>query len=303
MKISSRALIYISILAGVSPAASKCLSGSWVLDYEGDCDRETLVQVFNDQVFGVEGATSDACIGITAEQELDAQLAEANPSTDIETLCAGIYKSQSEVAFTDILKKDDDYKFEAEFFLGNTQLQEEVETTFEREDRRATSVLKQDGEAVRVHFQGKAQTSKTGWPNLPNFKSSVVDSNGGATCTTNAAMCCWPKDRQANDNNGNCAANTYSKNCVNEDPGDNTDLCFVDESKGAASTGLSGDGLVAFPDNGEGAVHCHGLAWANDPADASSRYKGNSLFFVSMFDHMYQRGYVENIPGAPMCAW
>ncbi|KAL7531765.1 hypothetical protein ACHAXR_005425 [Thalassiosira sp. AJA248-18] len=25
------------------------------------------------------------------------------------------------------------------------------------------------------------------------------------------------------------------------------------------------------------------------------------MFFVSMYDHMYQRGYVKNIPGAPMC--
>merc|ERR1711862_335283 len=31
-------------------------------------------------------------------------------------------------------------------------------------------------------------------------------------------------------------------------------------------------------------------------------YKGNLLFYVSMYDHMTQRGYVRNIPGAPMCA-
>ena len=31
-------------------------------------------------------------------------------------------------------------------------------------------------------------------------------------------------------------------------------------------------------------------------------YKGNNLFYMSMYDHMYQRGYVRNVPGAPMCA-
>merc|ERR1712045_187647 len=30
--------------------------------------------------------------------------------------------------------------------------------------------------------------------------------------------------------------------------------------------------------------------------------KGNNLFYVSMYDHMHQRGYVRNVPGAPMCA-
>jgi hypothetical protein len=132
----------------------------------------------------------------------------------------------------------------------------------------------------------------------------VTDADGLATCTTNAAMCCWPKDRQANDNNGNCATE-YDENCVDKDPADNTDLCFVDLDRGNQSTGFdSTDSTIVFPgDNnqGEGAIHCHGLAWSNDVNDHTARYKGNNLFFVSMFDHMYQRGYVKNVPGAPMC--
>jgi len=125
------------------------------------------------------------------------------------------------------------------------------------------------------------------------------------TCTTNAAMCCWPKDRQANDNNGNCAKE-YDVNCVDKDVADNTDLCFVDLERGNASTGSDSgvDTTLVYPgdnDQGEGAIHCHGLAWSNDVNDMTARYKGNNLFFVSMYDHMYQRGYVKNIPGAPMC--
>mmetsp|Transcript_15363 Transcript_15363/g.25136 ORF Transcript_15363/g.25136 Transcript_15363/m.25136 type:complete len:992 (-) Transcript_15363:24-2999(-) len=306
MKISTRALAYISILTGTAStaAAEKCLSGSFILEYEGDCDRETLVEVFNDQVFS--GAKSSACDGVTAEEELDAQLAAAVPSTTIEEFCANIYKNQPEVSFTDILKKDDNMAYEKAFFLGHSSLQEEVETTYETADRSATSVLKEDGELVRAHYQGSAQTKKTEWPKLPNFASSGTDSNGEPTCTTNAAMCCWTKDRQANDNNGNCNSNTYSRNCVDANPGDNTDLCFVDLERGAAATGNQQSGIVSFPgdqnqDGGEGAIHCHGLAWANDVNDASARYKGNNLFFVSMYDHMYKRGYVENVPGAPMC--
>ena len=45
-----------------------------------------------------------------------------------------------------------------------------------------------------------------------------------------------------------------------------------------------------------------GFAWAEDANDPSSVYRGNSLFYVSLYDHMYTRGYVKNIPSAPMCA-
>jgi hypothetical protein len=117
-------------------------------------------------------------------------------------------------------------------------------------------------------------------------------------------MCCWPKDRQANDGNGNCAT-PYDENCVDKDPADNTNLCFADLAKGNLSSGFdSNDGFMAFPgdnNNGEGAIHCHGFAWADDEYDSISRYKANNLFFVSMYDHMHQRGYVKNIPGMPMC--
>jgi hypothetical protein len=74
--------------------------------------------------------------------------------------------------------------------------------------------------------------------------------------------------------------------------------------KGSFASGFESDGLVEFPgdgDDGEGAIHCHGYAWANDEYDPITRYRANNLFYVSMYDHMHQRGYVENIPGAPMC--
>lgn len=57
----------------------------------------------------------------------------------------------------------------------------------------------------------------------------------------------------------------------------------------------------------EDAIHCHGVAWAADDNDPISRMRFNNLFFVSMFDHMYQRGYVGDISAPandaaiPMC--
>ena len=49
---------------------------------------------------------------------------------------------------------------------------------------------------------------------------AVVDNF--ADCPLRAAMCCFTADRQANDNNGNCAK-PYDTNCINSDPADNTE--------------------------------------------------------------------------------
>jgi hypothetical protein len=71
-----------------------------------------------------------------------------------------------------------------------------------------------------------------------------------------------------------------------------------------------GNGFLTFPgdDNNnqpykaEGPTHCHGFGWVDgDVTDPSVVYRGNNLFYISMYDHMYQRGYVRNIEGAPMC--
>jgi hypothetical protein len=92
-------------------------------------------------------------------------------------------------------------------------------------------------------------------------------------------MCCWPQDRQANDGNGNCD-DPYDTECYDKDPADNTDLCFVDLSRSLQGNKLKGTGNVKFPhdtNNGEGAIHCHGFAWANDDGDFTSRFKANNF--------------------------
>ena len=43
-------------------------------------------------------------------------------------------------------------------------------------------------------------------------------------------------------------------------------------------------------DDVEGDIHCHGFAWDRAKIDAIARYRGNNLFYVSMYDHLYSRG-------------
>lgn len=172
------------------------------------------------------------------------------------------------------------------YYNGKGSWNEETETLlFPSDGTDAVNVLKQDASEVKVYYELSKESVFT-MPNLSQFDPS--------SCASHAVQCCWPRDRQANDNNGNCAS-PYDENCVDKDAGDNTDLCYNDITVDFDSVG----GFSVYDD--EGPIHCHGFAWSNDEMEASSRYKANALFFVSMYDHMYTRGYVGSIPGSPMC--
>jgi hypothetical protein len=119
------------------------------------------------------------------------------------------------------------------------------------------------------------------------------------SCKARAAMCCWVSDRQADDENGNCAT-PYDENCVNAEPSDNTDVCAVKLGRARDSNNVK-SGFTLFPGGREGKTHCHGFAWTDDEIDTSNIFKGNNLFHISAFDHLVTRGYVKNVPGAPMC--
>jgi len=108
-------------------------------------------------------------------------------------------------------------------------------------------------------------------------------------------------------NNGNCRK-PYAISCIDKDPSDNTDVCYVDLSRSSKSNHVKG-GKAIYHDNfeqadaqTEGKAHCHGFAWKKDKDSPSFVYRGNNLFYVSFYDHLLQRGYVRNVPGAPMCS-
>jgi len=112
-------------------------------------------------------------------------------------------------------------------------------------------------------------------------------------------MCCWVQDRFDDGNNdGNCDED----DCKDADPADNTDICYVDLEKSSGSNHVEGGYAVYSGSEDEGDSHCHGFAWSNDETSTDYRYRGNALFFVSMYDHLALRGYVREVPGAPMCA-
>merc|ERR1712072_911312 len=142
------------------------------------------------------------------------------------------------------------------------------------------------GEAIMEFYNTEAKTT------LLESPTAAFGDEENACAQTNAAVCCWHRDRQYFDQNGNCGP----KDCANQNPGDNTDLCWAEQ-----------DGEV-FPypgSNTEQDLHCHGFAWGMDiegEYDLNGNLKWNNLFYVSLYDHLYTRGYAESVTNDPLIA-
>jgi len=311
MRVMQRTLIAVVTASSVvSQASSSCISGGFQLKFEGECNYDSILRTFRDDVFNNPfNAPECTAQNATVEAELNSFLGGGDDDQvqqAADDLCLSAFENHvSQTTLDEIVSERDG--FIQDYFNGGTPWNEYHQTNYPTDDNGdPTNVLRSndgivgDAERVKNAFEGVAQYGVIGWPeDLSNFET--------AKCIANSVMCCWPSDRQANDNNGNCAK-PYDEKCVDADPGDNTDLCYVDLERGAESTGYEGKGSIFFPgddnngsDNAEGPIHCHGLAWSDNDGDSSFLFRGNNLFYISMYDHKHQRGYVRNVPGAPMC--
>jgi len=187
-------------------------------------------------------------------------------------------------------------RFLKEFYDGNTFINQEV-GNHKQLSTRQNGVFGQ----IKAFDRGVSKKEVVSWP------SDDIDNFNG--CEMNTVMCCWVTDRVINngDNNGDCKGpypnrkpDDGESNCIDADPADNTDLCYVDMERSPQANHVEG-GFALFPGDVEEGTHCHGFIWSDDQDDASNVYKANNLFYVSMEDHLRTRGYVRNVPGAPMC--
>lgn len=229
---------------------------------EDDISEDTIVEYLTD--FGQSGVLSKGL----AKQNLkdlcdDAIALNSDPSGR-----GGAYD------FKKI--NDEGHEFDNNYFDGGTYLNGE----YERE---------KVGSGFDEVYDNVAQTQ------LITFPEDTVEKNFD-NCKAQSVMCCWVQDRQ-DDNDGNCEED----DCKNADPADNTNVCYQDLAKGKRSSHVKGGYAVFSRTEDEGAAHCHGFAWDANKKSTDYRYRGNLLFYVSMYDHLSTRGYVREIPGAPMC--
>mmetsp|Transcript_12289 Transcript_12289/g.26706 ORF Transcript_12289/g.26706 Transcript_12289/m.26706 type:complete len:419 (-) Transcript_12289:83-1339(-) len=224
-------------------------------------------------------------------------------SSVVKQLCLDGYATDA-FPYSEITQKG--AQFDNEHYAGGGEWNYEIETA-SGEDRLAVDAARVDDiyhyQAQRKVIEFPTDTIESFNPYTSNSINGIDDLDG---CDLNAAYCCFAQDRQAGDNNGNCAT-PYEYNCHDKDPADNTNICYIDHQRSSKSShvdsgfSIFGD-LVTNKENIEGSVHCHGFAWGEDPLQSDAVYKGNLLFYISMYDHLTQRGYARNIPGSPMCA-
>lgn len=255
----------------------RCVTGSFTLEFDGICNYESIkgeyAKIFNDPTQKRDGCSN------TIDEDLNYLFGEGGA----ETWCRNVQEDQPMHSFQTP-------EFIRKFYAGGTEWNELRETlNFPSDGVTPKNVLKDDAVTVKNMYQA-SEWNKLSWPGDAPTSFEPLES-----CEYNAAMCCYVADRQAGDNNGNCAS-PYDQNCdASSDPGDNTELCLLDSEAE----------LLSIFDNrredGESAIHCHGFGWSTDDMHTTSRYKANNLFYVSMYDHMYKRGYVRPIPGSPMC--
>jgi hypothetical protein len=254
------------------------------------CTFEVVKAAFIDQVYarytsyGGSVKTSD-----TLFWELFNVKDDESAKTAVASLCKEAQANLEEINFDDIT-----YEQGAQFlklhYSGRGAWNEETETLlFPSDGEKPAHRLSLDAFRVKNYYE-ISKKALLRMPTLTQFDPSV--------CTAHAAMCCWPRDRQANDNNGNCRE-PYDSRCVDKDPVDNTDVCYNELDKAPYANGVKAGGFSIY--QGDEAVQCKGFAWSSDENEISSRYKGNTLFHISMYDKMYRGGYVGNIPGSPMC--
>ncbi|CAM9294667.1 unnamed protein product, partial [Ectocarpus sp. 6 AP-2014] len=84
-------------------------------------------------------------------------------------------------------------------------------------------------------------------------------------CDYNTWMCCW-------DGRNGLAVK------------DNTDVCSYRGEE--------------FPGDSEGPVHCHGFVWPENASDDFIKYLALDVAFIN---HVDEKAYTGNIPGAPVC--
>jgi len=297
-------------------ATTTTVEGGFCKDWEGfefdmgptECRSKNVFRAIR-KAFGERPNVTNKCRGGAKRNDIPALFDVANEAEAIEMiedLCEDALleaaKDLGEESWDQMLGQDD---LEL-FFQGDGYLNKETGnfknniSAFNKKGGDESFIYIGEDPTKNDHYPTTEQSYNTG-EKIKNFfndhsKTKYMKApTNNFECAHNTAMCCWHRDRQYLDNNGNCG----HKDCANQNPGDNTDLCWTETS----------EGVFPYPgDETEKDLHCHGLSWSDDSDDINTRAKWNSLFYVSLYDHMYKRGYVESVTNdekimgsQPMC--
>jgi len=196
-------LLYGSLF-DLTHAQTRCLK-QWCVGAAA-CNYNSLIATLTTQL-SASGCTNSALtelklvFGVSTSEEVKHAIAK---------VCTQSYEKFEEITGRGKI-------FDKEFFDGGTYWNEE------REWITSSGIVKErlavdPGAQIDQFYNGIAQSEGVTWPDkMDNFKDC---------CKLGAAMCCWVQDRQAGDNNGNCAT-PYDINCHDADPAGKSTSMFT----------------------------------------------------------------------------
>jgi len=244
------------------PQINGCLSGV-VAEFTGECTYDNVIQATGEKGCSEENMFPYLEAG---------NLTEAKKA--IEFLCDSAFSTHvdSFYDFNDISKGG--YQFDREFMNGGSEWNNAFNPDMSRIQWMEDNIVTKGG----IRF--------------PEYLHNFDTDN---SCESKAVMCCWIAD-STEAGEGSC---TDSGGCQDEEPVDNTDVCYVNiENSPLASHTASG--IALFPGESEGPANCMGFTWEENTI--SGLYKGNLLFEVAMRHGLKDNGYTRSVPHAPMCA-
>ena len=208
-------LTFTRIEAGIMP----CLPNTEFNLHVNGCSYDKLLQSIQQEMHYPDPITHsiNPCFH-SAEDELKLHLPENVTDVPgfVDDLCMQAhekYEVEQEIPWSDVTQKGD--KFDKEYYDGNGDWNEEHQSNYPHPPvipGQASNVLNRDAERVDDLYETRIQRYPLQWPGDAPTSMSNFDN-----CQLQAAMCCWVSDRQANDNNGNCAT-PYDERCTDADP-------------------------------------------------------------------------------------
>lgn len=145
-------------------------------------------------------------------------------------------------------------------------------------------VLSADAKIIETNY-GMAKTSAFSAPNGgANDKYEGYFSNFlhyGEECRLGIIECCYKSTR------------------LTDTLIDNAEMCAMDLTPAKMSNHIRDKSWTLYSATDEDKTYCTGFAW--DPNSFEEKVKFNTLYHVAFKEMLMGKGYVKNIPGAPMC--
>lgn len=143
----------------------------------------------------------------------------------------------------------------------------------------------QDKDNVLSVYESTVKQTALATPNqgandaYPGYFSNFY--NGDLECRTGVITCCYTSTRDDN---------VF-------DP--NAQVCAHDMTLSAKSNHIHHKSYTIFENTGANTAYCSSFAWEENTYTDAVKY--NTLFHMAMTSNLSYKGYVKNVPGAPMC--